>query len=297
MDFASRNVALVQRAWDAFIAEPITLERVRSGQLQPVLDAFDPDIVWETTPLGLPGMGEYRGHEGVIQFWADWFEVFEHVATDVVAIEGSGDKVITLSRQTATGVASGTEATWEFAMVVTVGDDKIVRADFCADMEEARRIAGFGAEIARNLDIAERGWAAFTAQPITIDFIAGGGIKPVLEMFDRGVVWDVSAVGLPGPAEYYGHRGIRQFWMDWYEAFDEVDNELLLLEAAGDKVISLNRQTGRGIGSGTEATMEVAVVFTMRDGKVVRLQMYTDLADAREAAGLDPNAVEPLELA
>ena len=37
-----------------------------------------------------------------------------------------------------------------------------------------------------------------------------------------------------------------------------MENELLLLEAAGDKVISLNRQTGHGSGSGTEATMEVA---------------------------------------
>ena len=36
-------------------------------------------------------------------------------------------------------------------------------------------------------------------------------------------------------------------------------------------------------------------MFTMRDGKVVRFQMYTDLADAREAAGLDPAVVEPVE--
>ena len=38
-------------------------------------------------------------------------------------------------------------------------------------------------------------------------------------------------------------------------------------------------------------------MFTMRDGKVVRLQMYMDLAEAREAAGLDPGAAESLEYA
>ena len=151
-------------------------------------------------------------------------------------------------------------------------------------------------EVAHNLEVARRGWEAFLAAPISVEHIQSGGLDPVLEMFDRGIVWDVSALELPGPSQYLGHRGIRQWWLDWYEAFDAVHNELLMIEAAGDKVVSLNTQTGRGSGSGTETTMEVACVATMRDGKVVRLQMYTSLDEARRAAGLDPAATVHMEI-
>jgi len=139
------NVAVVQRAWAAFTSEPATLERVESGGLDPVLEDFDPDIVWEVTPLGLPGMGRYQGHDGVVRFWNDWFEVFDAVDTEVLSFEAVDDKVITLSRQHATGVSSGTEATWEFAMVCTVRDGKVVRAEFCSDLDEARQLASSAA--------------------------------------------------------------------------------------------------------------------------------------------------------
>lgn len=141
-----------------------------------------------------------------------------------------------------------------------------------------------------------RGWAAFTAQPITIDHIVSGGLEPVLELFDEEIVWDVRGAGLPEAAEYTGHDGVRRFWMDWYGAFQQVNTELLLLEAHEDKVVALNRQTGRGRGSGTETTMEVVTAWTIRDGKAVRLQMFTDLDEARRAAGLDPAAAVQLEV-
>ncbi len=48
------------------------------------------------------------------------------------------------------------------------------------------------------------------------------------------------------------------------------------------------RQTGSGIASGATVTWEFAMVFTMRDGKAVRMKMYGSIDEAREAAGIDP---------
>jgi len=45
-------------------------------------------------------------------------------------------------------------------------------------------------------------------------------------------------------------------------------------------------QTGRGKGSGVEVSEENFCVFTLREGKIVRQQMFRHRAEALEAAGL-----------
>ena len=143
-----------------------------------------------------------------------------------------------------------------------------------------------GSEETRNVAVIQHGWALFNAEPITLERVERGGLEPVLELYDPEILWDVSRAGLPG-GTYVGHEGVRQFWRDWFETFDEVEFEVLAIEPAGkDKVITLSRQRGRGISSGTLVTMESAMVWTMRDGKVVRSELFQELDEAREAAGL-----------
>ena len=138
-------------------------------------------------------------------------------------------------------------------------------------------------ERARNRAVLQRAWDAFNAASITVDGIRRGDLKKVLEAFDRGVVWDVTEVGVPGIGIYHGHRGIRQFWIDWFDVVGHVQTNVLETHAAGDKVVSVCRQTGTGLASGAAVTWEFAMVFTMRDGKAVRMDMYPGLDEAREA--------------
>ena len=42
----------------------------------------------------------------------------------------------------------------------------------------------------------------------------------------------------------------------------------------------------RGRGSGIEVETDTAVVFTVREGRVILIQPYMDQAEALEAAGL-----------
>ena len=154
----------------------------------------------------------------------------------------------------------------------------------------------FASQASRNLATIQRGWDAFNAQTITIEGIRQGELARVLEAFDRGIVWDVSDLGIPGVGLYRGHRGVRQFWIDWYEVVGNVHTNVIEAQAAGDKVVSICRQTGGGIASGASVTWEFAMVFRMRDGKAVRMDMYADAEDARLAAGLHPTALPKLEL-
>ncbi len=141
-------------------------------------------------------------------------------------------------------------------------------------------------EIAHNLAAVQRGWEAFNAAGITVDAIRDGALEPVMESLDRGIVFDVTGLGIPGLGTYYGHRGVRQFWLDWFEVVGDVHTDILETRAVGDKVVSVCRQSGSGIASGAIVVWEFSIVFTMRDAKVVRMDMYADAEEARRAAGL-----------
>jgi ketosteroid isomerase-like protein len=145
VDEETRNLAAVQRGWDAFNAKTITTDAIRRGDLAPVFAAFDRSIVWDTTGIGVPGIGEYHGHRGVRQFWLDWFEVVGDVHTEVREMAATGDKVVSICHQSASGMASGATVSWDFAITFTMRDGKAVRGDVSLDLDEARRVAGLPA--------------------------------------------------------------------------------------------------------------------------------------------------------
>ena len=59
-----------------------------------------------------------------------------------------------------------------------------------------------------------------------------------------------------------------------------------VIDTTGDHVVLVNRATGHGRGSGATVELTFSSVLTLRDGKVIKLIVYSDHADALEAAGL-----------
>jgi ketosteroid isomerase-like protein len=96
-------------------------------------------------------------------------------------------------------------------------------------------------------------------------------------------------VGLPdATGVYHGHEGVRAYWRNWLSAWSDLDFELQDVVDAGDEVVALirnQRQWGRHSGIVTEV-QPYGLVFTIRDGKVVRWRAYPDQDSALEAAGL-----------
>jgi len=86
---------------------------------------------------------------------------------------------------------------------------------------------------------------------------------------------------------YRGHDGVRRYMAQVYEAFEDYRPEVEDLLDTDDKVITLAIEHGRGRGSG--ATVEAhrtAHVWTMRENKAVRLDLYLDRTKALDAVGL-----------
>ena len=58
------------------------------------------------------------------------------------------------------------------------------------------------------------------------------------------------------------------------------------LHDAGDMVVAIVRQRGRSKTSGLPVDMAFGQVWTIRDGKSARMEMYADPAEALAAVGL-----------
>ena len=111
------------------------------------------------------------------------------------------------------------------------------------------------------------------------------------DFYDPEIEWDASqcAEVIPDLAEVYrGHDGVRAYWRRFLTAWNDIEFEVEAVRDAGDDVVLLTRNQ-RQWGRHTRIASEfpsMAMVFTFRSGKVVRVCTYTDQHAALEAAGL-----------
>jgi ketosteroid isomerase-like protein len=89
-----------------------------------------------------------------------------------------------------------------------------------------------------------------------------------------------------GENRYAGLDGLRAFLLDWTApwATYRFENEKAI--DLGERVLMLNRDRGLREGSTQEVEGRIAAVFTIRDGKVVRIDAYPTRDEALEAVGL-----------
>ena len=117
-----------------------------------------------------------------------------------------------------------------------------------------------------------------------------GGWEPLFGTFwGPEIVWDMSPADIAGLGTYQGYDEVRSFFEDWFSTFpfDEWEQDVEDVIDCGDQVVvALTRQRGRGSASRVSVELEYAQVVTLREGKIVRVVVYTDRERALEAVGL-----------
>jgi ketosteroid isomerase-like protein len=84
-----------------------------------------------------------------------------------------------------------------------------------------------------------------------------------------------------------GRNAIRQSFEQWASAWEGLEVNAEKFVDAGDRVLVTIHHRGRGKGSGMEVDARFFVVYSLREGKVARVDEFRKLADALEAAGLE----------
>lgn len=110
-----------------------------------------------------------------------------------------------------------------------------------------------------------------------------GDLEAMLAHVDRDVVV-TQFPDQPDARPYHGHDGMLQAMAGWLETWDDYSIEALGARDFGDKVIASLHQRGRGKASGVQLEGDVWFVYTLRNGKVARWQMFPSECEAVEAA-------------
>ena len=112
-----------------------------------------------------------------------------------------------------------------------------------------------------------------------------GDIDALIVLCDDDFELDMTARVL-NPDTYRGHEGIRRFYREVSDVWEEFRWEPLSFFDTADKVVVLLHSHGRGRGSGLEMARNAAMVWTIDEGRAKSVRFYTDQAEALEAAGL-----------
>ena len=84
-----------------------------------------------------------------------------------------------------------------------------------------------------------------------------------------------------------GKKAVGDWFGDWFQQFAP-DYRFQIEDArgSGDRVFIVATHSGRGRASGAPIEGETAYAYTVREGKVCRVELFSDRDEALEAAGL-----------
>jgi ketosteroid isomerase-like protein len=118
---------------------------------------------------------------------------------------------------------------------------------------------------------------------------AKGNLWALRDVADPDIEWEWSeglATLYGGPRIYRGLEQIEAGTREWLTAWDHYWMTADDFIEAGDQVVVLMRLHARAATTGGVFEQPTTAVWTLRDGRAVRVRYYEDQAEALEAAGL-----------
>jgi ketosteroid isomerase-like protein len=103
-------------------------------------------------------------------------------------------------------------------------------------------------------------------------------MDPEIEIRDRPEI--------PDPQTYRGREGVLTALSRNLDSFDDLEMVPESFVEGGDQMVVCILLRGRGRISGVPVEDRLAHLWTIRDGRAVALQVYSDPAEALRAAGL-----------
>jgi ketosteroid isomerase-like protein len=125
-----------------------------------------------------------------------------------------------------------------------------------------------------NVEIVRRSYDAYVRGDLESALVA---FDPEIEVHDHDI---------PESGEYRGLEGLARWQADWESSWESWRWDPEEFIEAGDRVVAVLRVHARGRKSGVDVEREDGAVWTLREGRCVRLDYYGSRAQALEAAGL-----------
>ncbi len=128
----------------------------------------------------------------------------------------------------------------------------------------------------------DRWLASYWSDPV-VPIEQSPELEEMFDHLDAEAEWD----WLFSPETFRGREQLLQALADYLETVGDWRVEMEeLIDGTGDRVLAMARVVARGKGSGAPVLQPIFSAFTVRNGKVARIEDHTERAEALEAAGL-----------
>ena len=104
-------------------------------------------------------------------------------------------------------------------------------------------------------------------------------------MMAHDVEWHVDPED-PDTTVHRGPEAVKRYLLYWAEMMDTTIEVRKIFDASDDQAVAWTRVKVRGGLSGVPAGMDLAIIFQLHDGLVLRIQETRDKREALEAVGL-----------
>jgi hypothetical protein len=259
-DKTAANVAIIQNCYALF----------GQGDIPALIAQMTDDIVWE--PVGdrnlFPLFGPWVGKDGVVAFFKTLSETQEFSAFEPKQFHAADDKVFVTGHYALTMRKSGVATECDWTMVFTLRGGLV--CGFREYTDGARLVAAYRGAEASNLATVQQVYAEFAA----------GNVEAILGRLDPAVEWisGGSRDDFPTLGARKGIEGAASFFKDVaeYDQFSSFEPRQLV--AMGDMVVALGHYGITAKQTGKHFESDWVHAFTIKAGKCVKFQEFTDTA-------------------
>lgn len=264
------NIAMYSKAWDDII---------NNGNLEAINDSnFDAGITAVMSPENIVGLDAFK------DYYSNFVNGFSNKEFTIVDIFGQGDKLVKHWRFKGTNSGeffgmppTNKDVDIEGVTLVEMKDGKIAQEQDFFDNTVFMQQMGI-ASSPDNVNIIENAYNSFAA----------GDVDSVLAAFDPNIVWNEAenfpyADGNP----YIGGEAIvngvfARIGGEW-DNFHIAD--LQLHDMSNNMVLATGRYQGTYKKNGATMDLQMAHLWTLKDGKIVAFQQYVDTKGMAKAIG------------
>jgi ketosteroid isomerase-like protein len=114
-----------------------------------------------------------------------------------------------------------------------------------------------------------------------------GEIDAFVNYTSEDVAWlEVSGRPEGGATERHGRERLREGLKSLFDAWESYRIDAERIEEAGDRIVAIVREVGKGRASGVEVDGRWGYLITVKNSEMVRIEAYRDAGQALRVAGL-----------
>ena len=183
-----------------------------------------------------PDQDVYSGHAGYGQWLEDWDAAWEKWTLQLERLVDAGDSVVAIYRLRVKGKGSGVELDHSEAQVWRLRGGKAVRLDVyssAAEALEAVGLCGVG-DVPGNVELVRKGYDSWLARR-SLDF----------DLLDAEIEWRTADL-LDGGVVLHGHEGVRKWFRQMDQIWEDMWWDVERLDDVGDQVLAISGLTPEG---------------------------------------------------